>query len=89
MVDEKNKGVRRSSFLIYKFKLTTIFEYWQKDKIIVAEMESKASYLYWQQFRTKFVTMSMVKFMKFVKCENEDVFDIKRMYSAEQAFKKV
>ena len=52
-------------------------------------MESKASYLYWQQFRTKFVTMSMVKFMKFVKCENEDVFDIKRMYSAEQAFKKV
>ncbi|MGN4648830.1 hypothetical protein ACTFOV_02220 [Bacillus cereus group sp. MYBK79-2] len=77
------------SFLIYKFKLTTIFEHWSNEKIIVAEMESKASYLYWQQFRAKFITMSMSEFMKFVKCEIEDVFDIKRMYSAEPAFKKM
>lgn len=26
--------------------------------------------------------MLIAEFMKFVKCENEDVFDIKRMYSA-------
>ncbi|WP_052767451.1 hypothetical protein [Bacillus wiedmannii] len=76
-------------FLIYKFKLRTIFEHWPNEKIIVAETESKASFLYWQQFRTKFITMSMAEFMKFVKCENEGVFDIKRMYSAEQAFKKM
>lgn len=33
--------------------------------------------------------MSMTEFMKFVKCENEGVFDIKQMYSAEKAFKKM
>ncbi|EEL61485.1 hypothetical protein COD78_15550 [Bacillus cereus] len=33
--------------------------------------------------------MPMAEFMKFVKCENEGVFDIKRMYSTEQAFKKM
>ncbi|KXY07629.1 hypothetical protein A6279_12235 [Bacillus wiedmannii] len=76
-------------YLIYKFELTTIFEHWSNEKIIVAETESKTSYLYWQQFRIKFITMSMAEFMKFVKCENEGVFDIKRMYSAEQAFKKM
>ena len=33
--------------------------------------------------------MLMTEFMKFVKCENEGVFDIKQMYSAEKAFKKM
>ncbi|MBK5474215.1 Uncharacterized protein BWINRA5_02822 [Bacillus mycoides] len=33
--------------------------------------------------------MPMTEFMKFVKCENEGVFDIKQMYNAEKAFKKV
>ncbi|PRT20019.1 hypothetical protein C6360_20375 [Bacillus wiedmannii] len=33
--------------------------------------------------------MPMAEFMKFVKCENEGVFDIKRMYSAEKHFKKM
>ncbi|SCL95184.1 Protein of unknown function [Bacillus wiedmannii] len=30
----------------------------------------------------KCITMLIAEFMKFVKCENEDVFDIKRMYRA-------
>ncbi|CAM4180171.1 MFS transporter [Bacillus wiedmannii] len=77
------------SYLLYKFKLTTIFEHWPNEEFVVAEMESKARFLYWQKFRTKFLTMPMVEFMKFVKCENEGVFDIKRMYSAEKAFKKM
>ncbi|WP_234816566.1 hypothetical protein [Bacillus mycoides] len=33
--------------------------------------------------------MPMTEFMKFVKYENEGVFDIKQMYSAEKAFKKM
>ncbi|EOO16517.1 MULTISPECIES: hypothetical protein [Bacillus cereus group] len=33
--------------------------------------------------------MPMTEFMKFAKCENEDFFDIKQMYSAEKAFKKM
>ncbi|MGK0532432.1 MULTISPECIES: hypothetical protein [unclassified Bacillus (in: firmicutes)] len=82
-------GVVGLSYLLYKFKLTTIFAHWPNEEFVVAEMESKARFLYWQKFRTKFLTMPMVEFMKFVKCENEGVFDIKRMYSAEKAFKKM
>ncbi|HGH7180721.1 MFS transporter [Bacillus luti] len=77
------------SYLLYKYKLTTIFEHWPNEEYVVAETEGKARFLYWQKFRAKFLTMPMVEFMKFVKCENEGVFDIKRMYSAEQAFKKM
>ncbi|EJS67872.1 hypothetical protein ICW_03106 [Bacillus wiedmannii] len=75
--------------VLYKFKLTTIFEQWPNEEHVVAETEGKARFLYWQKFRTKFLTMPMVEFMKFVKCENEGVFDIKRMYSTEKAFKKM
>ncbi|MCH4566068.1 MFS transporter [Bacillus sp. ES1-5] len=75
--------------ILYKFKLTTIFEQWPNEEYVVAETEGKARFLYWQQFRTKLLTMPMAEFMKFVKCENEGVFDIKRMYSTEQAFKKM
>ncbi|AIE79387.1 Major facilitator superfamily MFS_1 [Bacillus cereus] len=56
---------------------------------MVAETEGKARFLYWRKFRTKFLIMPMAEFMKFVTCENEGVFDSKRMYSAEQAFKKM
>ncbi|WP_000261172.1 MFS transporter [Bacillus cereus] len=75
--------------VLYKFKLTTIFEQWPNEEYVVAETEGKARFLYWQKFRTKLLTMPMAEFMKFVKCENEGVFDIKRMYSTEQAFKKM
>ncbi|UOX98396.1 MFS transporter [Bacillus cereus] len=75
--------------VLYKFKLTTIFEQWPNEEYVVAETEGKARFLYWQKFRTKLLTMPMAEFMKFVKCENEGVFDIKRMYSTEQVFKKM
>ncbi|WP_257145557.1 MULTISPECIES: MFS transporter [Bacillus cereus group] len=75
--------------VLYKFKLTTIFEQWPNEEYVVAETEGKARFLYWQKFRTKLLTMPMAEFMKFVNCENEGVFDIKRMYSTEQAFKKM
>ena len=75
--------------VLYKFKLTTIFEQWPNEEYVVAETEGKARFLYWQKFRTKLLTIPMAEFMKFVKCENEGVFDIKRMYSTEQEFKKM
>lgn len=74
---------------LYKFKLTTIFQHWPNEEQVVAETEGKARFLYWQKFRTKFLTMPIGEFMKFVKCENEGVFDIKRMYSAKHGFKKI
>ncbi|MDA2167262.1 hypothetical protein PDN18_15045 [Bacillus cereus] len=75
--------------VLYKFKLTTIFEQWPNEEYVVAETEGKARFLYWQKFRTKFLIMPMAEFMKFVTSENEGVFDSKRMYSVEQAFKKM
>ena len=57
--------------VLYKFKLTTIFEQWPNEEYVVAETEGKARFLYWQKFRTKLLTMPMAEFMKFVKCENE------------------
>lgn len=57
--------------VLYKFKLTTIFEQWPNEEYVVAENEGKARFLYWQKFRTKFLIMPMAEFMKFVTCENE------------------
>lgn len=75
--------------VLYKYKFTTIFEHWPNEKVVVAETEERARFLYWQQFRTRFITIPMTEFMKFVRCENEGVLDIRQMFSAEKAFKKM
>ncbi|PHE92487.1 MFS transporter [Bacillus pseudomycoides] len=75
--------------LQFKFKVSTVFDTWPCEEIIVASTEKKAKYEYFQNLKHKFVTMNVHEFTKFVRCENLGLADINPSLREEEQFKRM
>ncbi|SDY43599.1 hypothetical protein [Bacillus sp. 166amftsu] len=73
----------------FKFKISTVFDTWPCEEIIVAGTDVKAKYEYFLKFKHRFLTMNAHEFMKFVKCENLGVHSITPSPRNKVAFRRM